>query len=152
MKKIIISLLLFVSSLCTYAKGFELQPYSGFLYSDKWGLQTGSDIGFLLKNNFYFQAGLMFYSNPKPVYSSTNWKIGVNLPVYMQYRLPISDRLKMNVNVGPYFGISSVGQIGVASKIGFDISKVNLSFCYFQNCITDKFAVLGLSVGYKFVF
>lgn len=102
MKKIIISLLLFVSSLCTYAKGFELQPYSGFLYSDKWGLQTGSDIGFLLKNNFYFQAGLMFYSNPKPVYSSTNWKIGVNLPVYMQYRLPISDRLKMNVNVGPY--------------------------------------------------
>ena len=92
-----------------------------------------------------------FYSNPEPTYSYDDCRIGVNLPVYMQYRLPINDRLKMNINVGPYFGIASVGQIGVASKIGFDISRINFSLSYFQNCVTDKFAVLGLSVGYKFV-
>ena len=149
MGKIIISLFLIVSSLSI--NGIELQPYSGIIYSHKWGLQTGADIGFPLKNNFYFQTGLMFYSNPAPTYSYDDCRIGVNLPVYMQYRLPINDRLKMNINVGPYFGIASVGQIGVASKIGFDISRINFSLSYFQNCVTDKFAVLGLSVGYKFV-
>lgn len=63
MAKIIISLLLLIFSFSV--KGIELQPYSGIIYSNKWGLQTGADIGFPLKNNFYFQTGLMLYSNPE---------------------------------------------------------------------------------------
>ena len=148
MGRIIISLFLLISSLCV--RGIELQPSSGIIYSHKWGLQTGADIGFPLKNNFYLQTGLMLYSNPEPTYSYDDWRIGVNLPIYIQYRLPISNKLKMNINVGPYLGIASIGQIGVACKMGIDVSKVNLSFGYYQNCVTDKFAVLGLSVGYKF--
>ena len=149
MGKIIISLLLLISSLSV--KGIELQPYSGIIYSHKWGLQTGADISFPLKNNFYFQTGLMLYSNPEPTYSYDDWRIGVNLPIYMQYRLPINNKLRININVGPYLGIASVGQIGVACKMGIDISRVNLGLSYYQNCVTDKCAVLGLSVGYKFV-
>lgn len=149
MVKIIISLFFLVSSL--YMEAVELQPYSGVVFSHKLGLQTGADIIFPMKNNFYFQTGLMFYSNPKPTYSYDDCRIGINLPVYMQYRLPINNKLKMNINVGPYLGIASVGHIGVACKMGLDISKVNCSLSYFQNCVTDKVAVLGLSVGYKFV-
>ena len=125
MAKIIISLLLLIFSFSV--KGIELQPYSGIVYSNKWGLQTGADIGFPLKNNFYFQTGLMLYSNPESTCSYDDWRIGVNLPVYMQYRLPINNKVKMNINVGPYLGIASVGQIGVASKIGLDISRISFS-------------------------
>lgn len=81
MAKIIISLLLLIFSFSV--KGIELQPYSGIVYSNKWGLQTGADIGFPLKNNFYFQTGLMLYSNPESTCSYDDWRIGVNLPVYM---------------------------------------------------------------------
>lgn len=148
MKRSLILLLLFLPF--QFVKGIELQPYSGIRYTGEWGLQTGMDINFPLKNKLAIKTGLMLYVNDKSGPSASEHRIAFSIPVYASYQIPVSSSTKINLNLGPYVGAASLGQVGVAGKVGVEIKRIQINLDCFQNCITDKHTSLGLSVGYNF--
>ena len=87
------------------------------------GFHVGGVVGIPVTNGFYVQPGLMFSSKgARDVYkdSGEGWsvrEVTTMFPVYMEipvlasFRADIVDNVKLNVNVGPYFGIGLGGNM-----------------------------------------
>lgn len=152
-KLLYVIILLFLSTYCFSQKArIEFQPYAGFVYEKGFGVQMGGDVSFPVTSYFCIQSGLLFSNDRSIEYRNPKWKIAINIPVFASFRLPVSEHLKVRMNVGPYGGIASVGQFGCAVGVGLEIENLYVGTTYYQNCITNKNYQIGLLAGYRFLF
>lgn len=143
-------LILFAVLSIQLVKSIELEPRAGIGGVYEWGLHAGAYVSFPVSNVFAIQTGGLLYSGDNWKNSSSKWNIGLNIPVYASFRLPVSQTTNIRLSAGPYVGIASLGQLGFSAETGVEVKKVYIGAAIFQNCLNKKDTQVGISVGYKF--
>ena len=96
--------------LCTVgnAKDIELEPRAGVSYTTSiWGIHAGALMSLQLSDKFYFQPGFLINTVSEFFYKANGWKLGLDIPLYASFRVPVSNAAKLRFNAGPFVGISS---------------------------------------------
>lgn len=151
MKKILLLLLLLPAFHCV--KAIELEPRTGFSNVHNWGLHMGAYVSFPTSDLFAIQTGALLYTGTF-VDNYRVWNIGLNIPVYASFRIPVSNTAKIRLNAGPYIGLAQQngqdGHLGVSAEAGVEFHRIYIGAGCFQNCFNEQETQLNLSVGYKF--
>lgn len=147
MKKILLFLLLL--PIFQSMQAIELEPRTGFSNVHNWGLQMGAYVSFPTSNLFAIQTGALLYTGNRE--NNKVWNIGLNIPVYASFRIPVSNATRIRLNAGPYIGLAEQnGQLGVSAEAGVEFNRIYIGAGCFQNCFNEQEMQLNVSVGYKF--
>lgn len=151
MKKVFSLLFLFLT-LSLSSQAIELEGRTGIsLAAGNWGLHTAAYLGIPVSSRFAIRPGVLLHTvewnSPR---QANKWGIGVNIPVFASFRIPLSEKVRVRLDAGPYLGIAHEGQLGGAAEVGVEVGKIYLGGGYFQNCLHNSHAQLNLSVGYTF--
>lgn len=152
MKRVLLLSVLMIL-LCTVgnAKDIELEPRAGVSYTTSiWGIHAGALMSLQLSDKFYFQPGFLINTVSEFSYKANGWKLGLDIPLYASFRVPVSNAAKLRFNAGPFVGISSRISMGTAVETGVEYRKYYIGASWFQNFVDQNCARLNLSVGYKF--
>lgn len=148
MKKVVLLLLLI--SVFQLIKAVELEPRMGVSNVHSWGVHMGALVLFPTSNLFAIQTGAQLYTGIL-VDNNKVWNIGLNIPMYASFRIPVSNSAKIIFNVGPYVGFEpNIGHFGASAETGIEFNRFFVGVGYFKNCINNKEDQLNMSVGYKF--
>lgn len=151
MKKYFILLLVsFVLCSVQSMKAIDLEPRAGVSYSWVWGIHVGALTSLELSDRFYFQPGFLVNTVSEFSGKADGWKLGLDVPLYVSYRLPVSNAAKVRLNVGPFAGISSQISLGTALEAGIEYCKCYIGASWFQNFVDRNCTRLNLSIGYNF--
>lgn len=155
MKKVCLIFLIALIVPVLHVKAIELEPRAGVSYAPNvLGLHIGAFASFQLMEKFFIQPGILLNTVGSGTLDDSldQWKIGLNIPVYASFRLPVNETTHIRLNVGPYVGAAaSLLSLGATGEVGVEIKKIYIGAAYFQNCINGAGAQLNLSVAYKFV-
>lgn len=148
MKKVLLLLVLLSAFQCM--KAIELEPRMGIGHVNNWGLHVGAYVSFPRSDLFAIQTGALLNTGNSMI-KHERWDIGINIPVYASFRIPVSDAAKVRLNVGPYVGVASqTAHLGLSAEAGVEFKRIYLGVGCFQNCVDGQDTTLNLSVGYKF--
>lgn len=149
MKKIFLLLLLF--SMFQSIKAVELEPRTGLSVVHNWGLHMGAFVSLPTSNLFAIQTGGLLYTGNREYQNGGHCNIGLNIPVYGSFRIPVSNTARIRLNAGPYVGIAQRDlHLGVSAEAGVEFNRIYIGAGCFQNCVNQQETQLNLSVGYKF--
>lgn len=150
MKNVLLLMLL----LCTVgnAKTIDLEPRVGASYTRHWGIHIGALASYSLSNTFYSQPGVLIHTvgGSDRDQRIGNWKLGLDVPLYAPFRMPLNDVTKIRLNAGPYLGWSSRMNLGTAVETGAEFRKMYVGISWLQNFVNQNCARLHFSIGYKF--
>ena len=153
MKKVLL-LSVLMMMLCTVgnAKGIELEPRVGASYTKHWGIHAGALASYSLSESFYLQPGILLHTvgGSERDQRIRNWKLGLDVPLYASFRIPLNEETKVRLNAGPYVGFLSRLCMGTAVETGVEYRKYYLGVSWFQNFVNENCARLNFSIGYKF--
>ena len=151
MKRILVLIaLLFSVSIC-HMQAADIEPRTGIIGGDIWGLQTGAYVNFPTSNVFSIQTGALLHTaNENLLRRDGTWRIDLNIPVYASFHIPLSEKIKLRLNGGAYWGTGPKMQLGATAEAGVEVKRLFVGANCFQNCINEQEFLFGVSVGYKF--
>lgn len=152
MKKLFILLLLFiVFSNQQSIRAVELEARAGASYSNIWGFHAGAFTAFHVADKFFLQPGVIFNSANDYSHKGNLWRLGLDIPVYASWRIPVNDAVRIRLNAGPFIGVISDFSFGTAVEAGIEYHKYYMGVSWQENFVNQNFTRLNFSVGYKFV-
>lgn len=143
---IVLSMLSLFSSL----RAVEIEGRVGFSLADMWGLHIGAYTRIPVSGSFAIQTGLLLHTSEWEGNARDNWNIGVNIPVYASFSLPMGESAKLRLNVGPYVGAGNSLRLGATGEAGVEWKRYYIGLACFQNCVNDQITQGNLSFGYRF--
>lgn len=151
MKKFFVLLLLFLVFYNQQSiKAVELEPRVGVSYSNVWGFHAGAFTSFQVMDKFFLQPGVIFNSANDYSHRGNLWKLGLDIPIYASWRIPVNEAVKIRLNVGPFIGVISDFSFGTTVEAGIEYHKYYVGVSWQENFVNQNFTRLNLSVGYKF--
>lgn len=104
MKRILL-LIGFVLSLFTSAQAADIEARTGVMGGDVWGLHAGAYINFPQSKLFSIQTGFLLHTANQWIGKKSDmWDIDVNVPVYVSFHIPLSEKTNLRLNGGAYVG------------------------------------------------
>ena len=80
-----------------------------------------------------------------------NAKLGVSIPLYASYLIPVNRVMNIRMNVGPFVGRSSLQfNAGTAVEGGLEFYRFYAGFFWFKDIAGENYSRVNLSVGYRF--
>ena len=150
MKRILL-LIGFVLSLFTSAQAADIEARTGVMGGDVWGLHAGAYINFPQSKLFSIQTGFLLHTANQWIGKKSDmWDIDVNVPVYVSFHIPLSEKTNLRLNGGAYVGTGHTMQLGATADVGVEVKRMFVWVNCFQNCINTQEFLFGVSVGYKF--
>ena len=150
MKRILL-LIGFVLSLFTSAQAADIEARTGVMGGDVWGLHAGAYINFPQSKLFSIQTGFLLHTANQWIGKKSDmWDIDVNVPVYVSFHIPLSEKTNLRLNGGAYVGTGHTMQLGATADVGVEVKRMFVGVNSFQNCINTQEFLFGVSVGYKF--
>ncbi|EOS14037.1 MULTISPECIES: hypothetical protein [Parabacteroides] len=150
MKRILL-LIGFVLSLFTSAQAADIEARTGVMGGDVWGLHAGAYINFPQSKLFSIQTGFLLHTANQWIGKKSDmWDIDVNVPVYVSFHIPLSEKTNLRLNGGAYVGTGHTMQLGATADVGVEVKRMFVGVNCFQNCINTQEFLFGVSVGYKF--
>lgn len=148
----LIVILLLFTWFCQPMKAVEWEARTGISYAGIWGLHTEALVGFPISDFFQIRPGILLHTvHKKDIGYDTKFRIGVNVPVYASFRIPLGEICKLRLEVGPYVGAEKSNlHLGASTGLAFERSHWSWGVSYFGNCVNNKTQQLHLSVGYNF--
>lgn len=152
MRKFLLCAVLFVGAVCT-ASAQEQLPFgvrvgmnlNSFSVSgddgdyDQLESRVGFHVGVVMDwnvvGNFYVQPGLYFTTRGakyEDLYEdesySEKWNMNyLQIPILASYRFLVSDKVKIDINVGPYFAVGLNGKIKYNDTYGYETDKYEVN-------------------------
>ena len=74
----------------------------------------------------------------------------MNVPVYVSFHIPLSEKTNLRLNGGAYVGTGHTMQLGATADVGVEVKRMFVGVNCFQNCINTQEILFGVSLGYKF--
>ncbi len=119
------------------------------------GYHVGAVMDWNVAKNLYVQPGLYFTTRgAKSSYDGGEEKINMNylqIPITVAYRFPVSEQVKIDVNVGPYIALGLGGKIKYSESgdWGDEGDWSDYSFDDFDDYASDETKVFGSNGLYK---
>lgn len=88
------------------------------------GYHVGAVMDWNVAKNLYVQPGIYFTTRGAKS-SGEGWEQKINMnylqiPISVAYRFPVSEQVKIDVNVGPYVALGLGGKMKISESYGFD--------------------------------
>ena len=156
MKRVL--LLMMIVALCAVenVRAIDLEARAGlgyFGYYGHWDMHLGALASFQMLDKFYLRPGIFLNldSGSQDLFSLSNAKLGVTVPLYASYILPVTRVMNIRMNVGPFVGRSRLAfNVGTAVEAGLEYRKYYAGFFWFKDIAGNDYSRVNLSIGYKF--
>ena len=124
MKRILL-LIGFVLSLFTSAQAADIEARTGVMGGDVWGLHAGAYINFPQSKLFSIQTGFLLHTANQWIGKKSDmWDIDVNVPVYVSFHIPLSEKTNLRLNGGAYVGTGHTMQLGATADVGVEVKRM----------------------------
>lgn len=152
MKKAVLFFFLFLS-FSFAGKAIQWEARTGLSISGNWGLHTSAYMGIPVSSLFALRPAVILHTVEGNSYQAADkWHIGVLVPVFASFRIPVHEKMNLRLDAGPYVGTGKQPHYGGAAEAGMEVGRIYVGAGYFQKFGNGSHSQLNLSVGYKFTF
>lgn len=155
MKRALLVMMILLSTFGN-TKAIDLETRIGlgyFGYYGDWDAHVGALTSFKVLDRFYFRPGVLvnWDSGSNRLFRIENAKLGVSIPLYASYLIPVNRVMNIRMNVGPFVGRSSLQfNAGTAVEGGLEFYRFYAGFFWFKDIAGENYSRVNLSVGHRF--